>query len=36
MRNIDPLKLISFLLFLLGVMMLAVAAISAADLLGVF
>lgn len=34
MRNINPLQLISFLLFILGVMMIAVAAISAADLLG--
>lgn len=34
MMNINPLQLISFLLFILGVMMIAVAAISAADLLG--
>lgn len=34
MRYIDPLRFISFMMVILGLLMIAVAAISAADLLG--
>ena len=34
MRYIDPLRFISFMMVILGLLMIAVATISAADLLG--
>lgn len=34
MRYIDPLRFISFMMVILGLLMIAVSAISAADLLG--
>ncbi len=34
MRYIDPLRFISFMMVILGLLMIAISAISAADLLG--